>query len=83
MSIDDEHSLPRRQRKRVAQGLGVSLQVVDAYWAAGRLLVGRPGWPEPRVVPLEALVFEDDVVWFDGHPIGPSAATVCAVLHKT
>jgi len=83
MSIDDEHPLPRRQRKRVAQGLGVSLQVVDAYWAAGRLLVGRPGWPAPRVVPLETLVFDDDVVWFDGAPIGPSAPTVCAVLNKT
>lgn len=83
VSLDDDHPLPRRQRKRVAQGLGVSLQIVDEYWAADRLRVARPGWPEPRVVPLEALVFDDDVVWFDGAPLGPVPATVCAVLHKT
>lgn len=83
MSIDDDHPLPRRQRKRVAQGLAVSLQVVDGYWAEGRLRVGRPGWPAPRVLPLEALVFDDDDVWFDGAPIGATPATVCAVLNKT
>lgn len=82
VSIDDDHPLPRRLRKRAAQGLGVSLQVVDDYWAAGRLLVGRPG-SVPCVVPLEALVFDDDDVWLDGAPVGPVAATVCAVLHKT
>ena len=83
MSIDDDRPLPRRQRKRVAQGLGVSLQVVDEYWAGGRLRVGRPGWPAPRVLPLEALVFDDDDVWLDGATIGPGASTVCAVLNKT
>ena len=83
VGIDDEHPLPRRQRKRAAQGLGVSLQIVDEHWAAGRLGVDRPGWPAPRVLPLEALVFHDDVVLFDGAPIGPAAATVCAVLNKT
>ena len=83
MSIDDDHPLPRRQRKRVAQGLRVSLQVVDEHWAAGLLRVDRPGWPAPRVLPLHALVFEDDAVLFDGAPIGPNAATVCAVLNKT
>ena len=82
MSIDDERPLPRRQRKRVAQGLGVSLQVVDHYWAEGRLRVARPG-SEPRVLPLEALVFPADDVWLDDARIGPGAATVCAVLHKT
>ncbi len=83
MSIDDDRPLPRRQRKRVAQGLRVSLQVVDAHWAAGRLRVDRPGWPAPCVLPLDALVFDDDDVLFDGAPIGPNAATVCAVLNKT
>ena len=83
VSIDDVHPLPRRQRKRVAQSLRVSLHVVDEHWAAGRLRVDRPGWPAPRVLPLEALVFDDDVVLCDGAPIGPVAATVCAVLNKT
>ncbi len=82
MSIDDDHPLPRRQRKRVAQSLRVSLQVVDEHWAASRLRVYRPGWPAPRVIPLQALVFDDDVVLLDGAPIGPAAATVCAVLNK-
>lgn len=81
MSIDDDHPLPRRQRKRVAQSLGVSLHLVDEHWAAGRLRVEKPGRPS-RVLPLEALVFDDDVVLFDGVPIGPAAATVCAVLDK-
>ena len=67
----------------MAQSLRVSLHVVDEHWAAGRLRVDRPGWPAPRVLPLEALVFDDDVVLCDGAPIGPVAATVCAVLNKT
>jgi hypothetical protein len=32
--------------------------------------------------PLQSLVFDDDVVLLDGAPIGPAAATVCAVLNK-
>jgi 23S rRNA pseudouridine2605 synthase len=82
VSLGDDHPLPRRQRKRVAQGLGVSLHVVDEHWAAGRLRVDRPGWAATRILALEALVFDDDVVLFDGAPLGPAAATVCAVLNK-
>jgi 23S rRNA pseudouridine2605 synthase len=82
VSIDDHRPLPRRQRKRVAQALALSLAEVDACWRAGRLRVVTPGRAESRALPLEALVFADDVVLLDGHAIGPVAATVCAGLDK-
>lgn len=82
MSIDAHRPLPRRLRKRVAQTLALSLQDVDVCWRAGRLRVVTPGCADPRWLPLEALVFADDVVLLDGQAIGPAAATVCALLNK-
>jgi len=80
MNVD--RPLPRRLRKRVAESLALSLQRVDACWAAGRLRVRTPESEEPRLLPLEALVFEDDQPLLDGAPLVSSAAPVYALLNK-
>jgi 23S rRNA pseudouridine2605 synthase len=82
VTIDAHRPLPRRLRKRVAQSLALSLHDVDDCWRAGRLRVVTPECAEARSLPLEALVFADDVVLLDGKALGPVAATVCALLNK-
>ena len=77
-----ERQLPRRLRKHVAELLSLSLQDVDERWHAGRLRVRVPGGPEPQLLPLEALVFEEDQVLLDGIAIAGRPERVYAVLNK-
>ena len=74
--------VPRRLRKRAAEGLGLSLAEVDERWAADRLRVVSPGDGEPRRLALEAVVFEDDQVLLDGALIGEARAFSHALLNK-
>ena len=74
--------VPRRLRKRVAEGLGLSLADVDARWSADRLRVISPGDGEPRRLALETLVFEDDQVLLDGELIGEAQPFSYALLNK-
>ena len=75
-----QRPLPRRLRTRVAQGLALSLQVVDEYWYAGRV---RCVTPEGDCVPaLEALTFEEDRLWVDGVLIEGAPAAAYALLNK-
>lgn len=80
--IDVERPLPRRLRKRVAESLALSLQWVDASWAAGRLRVRTPESDEPQLLPLEALVFDEDQPLLDGAPLASPPAPVYALLNK-
>jgi 23S rRNA pseudouridine2605 synthase len=75
-------SIPRRLRKRAAEGLNLSLPEVDACWHAGRLRVVTTDNPEARLLALEALVFEDDQVLLDGVAIGDAPARAYALLNK-
>ena len=81
-SSDGERPLPRRLRKRVAESLSLSLQEVDERWLAGRLRVVTPEGTEPRLLPLETLVFENDQVLLDGNALGDAAAPAYALLNK-
>jgi 23S rRNA pseudouridine2605 synthase len=81
-STDAERQLPRRLRKRVAESLSLSLQEVDERWRAGRLSVITPASPEPQLLPLETLVFDDDQVLLDGIAIAPRPEPVYALLNK-
>jgi pseudouridine synthase len=81
-STDAERPLPRRLRKRVAESLRLSLQDVDERWHAGRLSVIIPERPEPQVLPLETLVFNDDQVLLDGVAIARGPEPVYALLNK-
>jgi 23S rRNA pseudouridine2605 synthase len=74
--------VPRRLRKRVAEGLGLSLADVDQCWSADRLRVVTPEADEPRRLSLETLVFDEDQVLLDGIAIGPAVALVHALLNK-
>jgi 23S rRNA pseudouridine2605 synthase len=80
--MHSERPLPRRLRKHVAEGLNLSLPQVDAFWRAGRLCVLGPGSAEPRLLPLETLVFDEDRVLLDGIAIPPVTARVYALLNK-
>ena len=83
MAITDaERPLPRRLRKRVAESLGLSLQDVDACWHAGRVRVIAPSSLEPKLLPLEALVFDDDQVLLDGVALVAGPKPVYALLNK-
>jgi len=82
VSIAAERPLPRRLRKRVAEGLAVSLQHVDERWHAGRLRVVTPDNAAPRRLPLEALVFDDDTVLLDGVALEGGRPPVYALLNK-
>lgn len=82
MSVDAERQPPCRLRKRVAEGLGLSLQRVDECWRAGRLLVVTPERAEPQLLALETLVFDDDQVLLDGEAIARCVARVYALLNK-
>ena len=81
-SADAERPLPRRLRKRVAEGLSLSLQDVDERWHTGRLRVITPASPEPQLLPLETLVFDDDRVLLDGIAIARRPEPVYAMLNK-
>lgn len=81
-SIDRERPLPRRLRKRVAESLELSLQLVDEYWHAQRLRVKTREGGEAQVWPLEALVFHDDELLLDGAPIECLPARSYALLNK-
>jgi 23S rRNA pseudouridine2605 synthase len=79
---DAPRPVPRRLRKRVAEGLSLSLVEVDACWNADRVRVITPEDNEPRRLALEALVFDQDQVTVDGIAIGPAAAPFYALLNK-
>jgi 23S rRNA pseudouridine2605 synthase len=81
-STDAERPLPRRLRKRVAESLRLSLQSVDEHWHAGRLRVRTPESLEPRLLPLQALVFDDDQVLLDGVAIARGPQPAYALLNK-
>jgi len=51
---------------------------VDERWHAGRLRVLAPDSPEPRLLPLETLIFDDDQVLLDGVALGRPRAGVRA-----
>ncbi len=74
--------VPRRLRKRVAEGLGLSLAEVDERWNADRVRVVRAGEREARPLALESLVFEDDLVLLDGDAIGEARPFSHALLNK-
>lgn len=79
---DIERPLPRRLRKRAAECLNLSLQDADEYWRAGRLQVVSPESCQKRLLPLEALVFEDDQLLLDGQEIAPRGVPAYALLNK-
>ena len=81
-SIERERPLPRRLRKRVAESLALSLQLVDEYWHAGRLRVLTPESDEPQRLPLETLIFEDDQLFLDGTRIEGRPSLGYALLNK-
>lgn len=82
MSDDRERPVPRRLRKRVAESLALPLQVVDEHWRAGRIAVITPDHGQPERLALDALVFQDDQVLFDGAPIACNAPRSYALLNK-
>jgi 23S rRNA pseudouridine2605 synthase len=81
-SAQTERPLPRRLRKRVAEGAAVALQIVDEWWLVDRVRVVSPDSAEPRSLPLDALVFEDDDVLLDGVPLERAATLVYGILNK-
>lgn len=81
-NIDTDRPLPRRLRKRVAESLALSLQLVDEHWHAGRLQVITPDSDRPQLLPLEALVFDDDQLFFDDERIESVPTKNYALLNK-
>ncbi|MEO6600467.1 MAG: pseudouridine synthase [Polyangiaceae bacterium] len=81
-SSDAPRPVPRRLRKRVAEGLALSLAAVDECWGADRLRVITHEGDEPRRLSLEALIFEEDQVFLDGVAVGPAVALTHALLNK-
>jgi 23S rRNA pseudouridine2605 synthase len=81
-STDTEPPLPRRLRKRAAECLNLSLQGVDDCWRGDRLRVVTPESQEPRRLPLEALLFEDDQLLLDGTPVELRISRTYALLNK-
>jgi 23S rRNA pseudouridine2605 synthase len=81
-SVRAERPLPRRLRKRVAEGAAVALQIVDEWWLADRVRVLSPESGDLRSLPLDALVFDDDDVLLDGVPLTRAATLVYGILNK-
>ena len=81
-SSDAPRPLPRRFRKRVAESLGLSLQLVDEYWRAGRLRISTPKAEDSCAFPLDALVFPDDQLLLDGRPVQGVPTRSYALLNK-
>ena len=81
-SIERERPLPRRLRKRVAESLALSLQLVDEHWHAGRLRVITPETDQPQRLPLEALIFAEDQLLLDGEAIVGRPSPGYAILNK-
>src|SRR6478609_4252135 len=81
-TIDFQRPLPRRLRKRVAESLALPLQIVDQYWAAGRIRVITPEHEQAQPLALESLVFEDDRVLFDGTLLHGLPPRSYALLNK-
>jgi 23S rRNA pseudouridine2605 synthase len=81
-SRDTLRSVPRRLRKRIAEGLSLSLAEVDIRWHEDRVRVITPEDDEPRQLALESLIFDQDRVLVDGITIGPAAAPIHALLNK-
>jgi len=81
-STQSERPLPRRFRKRVAESLALPLQIVDEYWAAGRVRIVTPDSGQAQVLPLEALVFPDDQLLFDDRRIVDLPPRSYALLNK-
>jgi 23S rRNA pseudouridine2605 synthase len=82
VSIDAERPLPRRLRKRVAESLTLSLQLVDEHWSAQRLRVLTPESDEPQLLPLDVLIFHNDQVLLDGARIESAPTRSYAILNK-
>jgi 23S rRNA pseudouridine2605 synthase len=80
--VDAERLLPRRLRKRVAESLGLALQLVDERWRAARLTVITPESDEPQLLPLDTLIFEDDQLLLDGLRIEGPRILSHAILNK-
>ncbi len=81
-SIDAERPLPRRLRKRVAESLALSLQLVDQHWHDERLRVITPERDDPQSLPLDALIFHDDQLLLDGAPTECLPTPSYAILNK-
>ena len=81
-SIDGERPLPRRLRKRVAESLALSLQLVDEHWHADRLRVITPESDQPQRLALDALVFDDDQLLLDGTRLEGQPTRNYAILNK-
>lgn len=79
---DSERMVPCRLQKRVAECLSSSLQVVEEHWRAGRIQVITPESDLPQQLALDALVFDDDRLLFDGALIEGSAARSYVLLNK-
>ena len=75
-------ALPQRLRKHVAERLAISLQRVDALFRAGRLSVVTPESADPQRSTLDALVFENDRVLFDGTALPERALPAVVLLNK-
>jgi pseudouridine synthase len=69
-------------RKHAAESLRASLSQVDALWRAGRFSVVTPESAQPQPLPLEALVFDEDRVLFDGAVLPSCGPPVVALLNK-
>ncbi len=81
-SSDAKSRLPQRLLKRAAESLRLPLRDAAECWHAGRLSVRAADGAEPRVLALEALVFEDDHLLLDGRPIDTTCTPVYALLNK-
>ncbi|HET7540272.1 MAG TPA: pseudouridine synthase [Polyangiaceae bacterium] len=77
-----DRPLPRRLRKHAAERLLLPLQRVAECWSAGRIRVLTPESDEPRLLPLDALIFAEDQLLFDGVPIERPATLSYALLNK-
>lgn len=80
--IDSPRTVPCRLRKRVAECLALPLQVVEEHWRAERIHVITPESDAPQRLQLEALVFDDDRLIFDGSPIRGTPPRAYALLNK-
>ena len=79
---DPERMVPCRLQKRVAECLSLSLPVVEEHWRAGRIQVINPESDYPQQLALDALVFDDDHLLFDGALIEATTARSYVLLNK-
>lgn len=77
-----DRPLPRRLRKRVAECLASPLRLVAEFWSAGRIHVVTPESDVPQRLPLDALVFDEDELLFDGVSIEAVPVRSYALLNK-